>query len=133
MRGDGVQRKQLHLVSDNGTGVATLYTGGGAVNPLVVTIRLPREGPVRRRPPARGSAVRPDSRSLPGSALYSSFVTEDGTISGWNPMAGTTPPPSTQAVIEVFDSTCTLVDSITDPTGPRGFAPFNIQNLGGKL
>ncbi len=31
--------------------------------------------------------------------------------------------------VEVFDASWTLVDSITDPTIPPGYAPFNIQNL----
>src|ERR1700751_2679712 len=32
-------------VSDNGQGVATLYTGAGAINPLVVTIPAADSGP----------------------------------------------------------------------------------------
>jgi uncharacterized protein (TIGR03118 family) len=38
--------------------------------------------------------------------------------------------------IDVFDTTyakATLPGSFTDPSVPAGFAPFNIQNLGGKL
>ena len=38
--------------------------------------------------------------------------------------------------IDVFDSNfakATLAGSFTDPSVPAGFAPFNIQNLGGKL
>jgi uncharacterized protein (TIGR03118 family) len=35
--------------------------------------------------------------------------------------------------VEVFDSNFNLVNSFTDPTIPRGFAPFGIHNVGGKL
>jgi uncharacterized protein (TIGR03118 family) len=153
-------------VSDNGTGVATLYTGGGAINPLVVTIPPPKGGAGPSTPTGQVFSGTSGFEVAPGFGAVFIFVTEDGTISGWNPMVGTAPPPSTQAIlevdrstigaiykgvalnsakdrlyaanfrygtIEVFDSTWKLVDSITDPTVPRGFAPFNIQNLGGKL
>ncbi len=75
-------------VSDNETGLTTLYDGTGAVQPLVVTI-----------PPAAGSSatgtptgqvfnpsstdfvVKSGKKKGPASFL---FATEDGTISGWN-------------------------------------------------
>ncbi len=75
-------------MSDNETGLTTLYDGTGAVQPLVVTI-----------PPAAGSSatgtptgqvfnpsstdfvVKSGKKKGPASFL---FATEDGTISGWN-------------------------------------------------
>ena len=35
--------------------------------------------------------------------------------------------------VDVFDSQFQLVKSFTDPTVPDGYAPFNVQVLGGKL
>jgi len=87
------------------------------------------------------------------------FATEDGTISGWNPNVDATHSiiavPATGAVykglaiapdssllyaanfragtVEVYDPTFKLVKTITDPTVPAGYAPFNVQVLNGKL
>jgi uncharacterized protein (TIGR03118 family) len=73
-------------VSDNGTGVATLYNGTGNAVPLVVTI-----------PPVAGGAMgvptgtvfngTTDFKLPNGNPARFLFVAEDGTISGWN--AGT--------------------------------------------
>ena len=35
--------------------------------------------------------------------------------------------------LETYDSSFNLVNSFTDPTVAAGYAPFNVQNLGGKL
>ena len=35
--------------------------------------------------------------------------------------------------VEVYDQTMKLVNTITDPTLPKGYAPFNVQVLNGKL
>jgi uncharacterized protein (TIGR03118 family) len=108
-----------------------------------------------------------------GPALFI-FVSEDGTITGWNPAVprstATPPVPSDQAQlavsipdavfkgvtiasdgtnsflfaadfhngkVDVFDSTFAPVTlskgAFTDAHLPAGYAPFNIQNLGGKL
>jgi uncharacterized protein (TIGR03118 family) len=91
------------------------------------------------------------------------FATEDGTISGWNPSVDAThsviavdksnggagavykglaiaPDQSLlyaanfrAGTVEVFDSNFKQVNTITDPTVPAGFAPFNVQVLNGKL
>ncbi len=89
------------------------------------------------------------------------FDSEDGTISAWNTgtaaiikvdksgsnavykglamgLVGTTPylyaANFGAGTIDVFDSTYAAVSlPFKDPTVPAGFAPFNIQNLGGKL
>jgi uncharacterized protein (TIGR03118 family) len=73
-------------VSDNGPGLSTLYSGTGSIASLVVTI-----------PPAdatSGSTGTPtgvvfngttDFALAPGMPADFLFVTEDGTISGWNP------------------------------------------------
>ena len=76
--------------SDNGTGLSTLYNGTGVKQGLVVTI-----------PPAAGM----DGPSTPTGTVFSGtsdfqvgtnqparflFVTEEGTLSGWNPAANPT-------------------------------------------
>jgi uncharacterized protein (TIGR03118 family) len=153
-------------ISNNRTGVATLYNGSGTPQSLVVSIPPPAGG----SPPAA-----PTGQVFNGGSNFDVgvneparfiFATEDGTISGWNPTAN-----STQAIlkvdnsafgaiykglaigingsgdflyaanfaagtIDVFDSNfapTTLAGSFSDPNLPSGFAPFNIQNLGGKL
>lgn len=86
-------------ISDNGTGVSTLYNGAGTrfppALPLVVTI-----------PPAAGSPA--DTTAAPTGTVFNGttdfvvaakghsaasrfiFATEDGTISGWNPAVDST-------------------------------------------
>jgi uncharacterized protein (TIGR03118 family) len=86
-------------VSDNGTGVSTLYNGAGLKNSLTVTV-----------PPASGTDVgtptgqvfngnsaefKVTSGGVSGSSVFI-FVTEDGTISGWAPNVN-----STNAIIAV--------------------------------
>ncbi|MGI8770560.1 MAG: TIGR03118 family protein [Acidobacteriaceae bacterium] len=153
-------------VSDNGTGVSTLYDGTGKAAPLIVTI-----------PPANSSSKTGTPTGTvfnggTGFALASGkpalflFVTEDGTVSGWNP--GVNP---THAVIkvnengksvfkgatianvglssflyvadfrqghlQVFDSSFHHVSAMEalfkDDRLPSGYAPFNVQNIGGDV
>jgi uncharacterized protein (TIGR03118 family) len=156
-------------VSDNGTGVSTLYSGTGSAVPLVVTI-----------PGADGGTGNPtgqifngsqDFQIAPGKPALFLFVTEDGTLSGWNPGVN-----ATAAVIKVNThgasvfkgmAVATIGDShmasanyiyvadfhkgrvnvydtnfqhismhgnaFRDERIPHGFAPFNIQNIGGNL
>lgn len=92
-------------VSDNGTGVSTLYNGAGAKQGLVVTI--PKSDPADNTFPHgtptgilfNGSAT--DFLLTPGKQAVFLFSTLDGTIAGWNPNVGNTPGvpgPSTNAV-----------------------------------
>jgi uncharacterized protein (TIGR03118 family) len=141
-------------VSDNGTGVATLYNGAGTPQALVVTIPPPSGG----TPPAAPTGVVFNGGADFGGFRFI-FATEDGTIAGWN--GGTTAtlqkdnsaagavykglaigPSNLYATnfhagtIDVFDTNFDPVihaGSFTDPNLPAGFAPFGIQNLGGKL
>ena len=74
-------------VSDNGTGVSTLYNQDGTANPLVVTIPA-KEQHHTGNPTGvvfNGTAffqVTKNGNSQPSRFI---FVNEDGTISGWNP------------------------------------------------
>jgi uncharacterized protein (TIGR03118 family) len=90
------------------------------------------------------------------------FATEDGTIQGWSPsvnlgsteiavnnfpgavykglaIASTGGSTFLYAAnfrggdVEMYNSSFGLVDSFTDPTVKKGYAPFNVQDLGGTL
>lgn len=156
-------------ISDNGAGVATVYNGTGhpfpAASPLVVTIPPP---PGMSGPSApTGQLFNPtsDFQVSPNNPARFIFVTEDGTISGWNPSVNAASAVlevnnSASAVykgvalgnngsgnfiyaanfhdgtVDVFDknfSPAHLSGSFTDPNLPSGYAPFDIQNIGGKL
>jgi uncharacterized protein (TIGR03118 family) len=160
-------------VSDNTTGLSTLYSGTtGAITPLVVTI--PPSDP---NTTATGSPTgtvfngTPDFAIAPGKTALFLFATEDGTISGWNP--GVNP---TKAIIAVNEGTASVFKGLTiaqasingRPLGyylyaanfrqgkisvyntffqhnvvaedtfarfhaPAGYAPFNVQNIGGNI
>src|SRR6266496_1237245 len=155
-------------VSDNGTGVSTLYNGAGTKLGLIVIIPPPAGSPP-------GTTAKPTGQVFNGTADFNVaplaparfiFATEDGTISGWNPAAD--PTNAILAVdnsgsgaiykglaiganasgnflyaanfhagtIDVFDkdfNQVQLAGSFSDPDIHTVFAPFNIQNLGGKL
>jgi uncharacterized protein (TIGR03118 family) len=79
-------------ISDNGTGVSTVYGSDGRPfptgSPLVVTIPSPRGGTAHAAPTgivfnSTGSFALPTG----GKALFI-FATEDGTISAWNQASG---------------------------------------------
>jgi uncharacterized protein (TIGR03118 family) len=149
-------------IADNGTGLATLYTGSGGIIPLVVTI-----------PPPSGSAPTGlvfngtggfvvTAHDLSGSAFFI-FDSEDGIISGWNPTVdlhnavvavdnsesgavykglaiGTTSDGSFiyatnfhSGWVEMYDSNFKWVKNFKDWDLPKGYAPFGIRNINGKL
>jgi uncharacterized protein (TIGR03118 family) len=89
-------------VSDNGTGVSTLYRQDGTANPLIVTIPPAKHnkdggnptGQVRNSTPF--FQVTKNGNSAPAFFI---FVSEDGSISGWNPTLD-----GTHAIIAVDNS-----------------------------
>jgi uncharacterized protein (TIGR03118 family) len=134
-------------ISDNGTGKSTLYNSLGVKQGLVVSMPTGSE-------PITGQVFN-------GTASFNSdlfvFASENGTIAGWRGALGTTAEQlfavnganykglaiSTDkstlyaanfgfGAIDVFDSTG-LIHTYADPTVPVGYAPFNVQNLGGTL
>jgi len=176
-------------VSDNNSGLSTLYTGAGAIIPIngngKVIIQPPKNAPAGATGTPTGIVfnsspdfVLPAPNGKPAAFI---FVTEDGTISGWNGGPSDFPAVdnndngspngavykgATSAVnngtrylyvtnfraarVEVYDTLFKpvhLSDDAFDPDGdgdhdrddqnaqhiPRGFAPFNIQNIGGSL
>jgi uncharacterized protein (TIGR03118 family) len=150
-------------VSDNGTGLATLYsvnpvTNAPSIVPLVVSIP-----PVGTGTPT-GQAFANIAGSFNGDTFL--FVSEDGTVSGWrgalgttaealvsgstaNVYKGTTLVTGTTTNSSYLDSanfrtgtidvlkgnaaTPNLTGNFIDPGIPAGFAPFDIQDLNGVL
>ncbi len=169
-------------VSDNGTGLSTLYSGSGSTIPLVV--KIPPADPAKTPTGSPTGTIFNGGTSFqltPGNPAAFLFVTEDGTISGWSPKVnpgsavivvntkgkssfkGATianvsgqeqnheqhqEPDQEQTSylyaadflkgrIQVYDSNFNHVthmeESFEDDDLPYGFAPFNIQNIGGNL
>ena len=159
-------------MSDNGTGLTTLYNGAGTPQSLVVTIAPPASPPPdfsNSSPTGQVfnifNTTSPNDFVLPNGTAPASFIfaTEDGTISAWN--GGTASilkvdNSSSGAVykglaignngssnllyaanfnsgnIDVFDKNfmpTTVNGGFHDPNIPAGFAPFNVQNINGKL
>src|ERR1017187_8396131 len=70
-------------ISDNGTGLSTLYDGNGSAIPLIVTIPVPAGVDP---PGAPSGCVFNSTQSFPLNGKPASFIfsTEQGTIVGWN-------------------------------------------------
>ncbi len=185
-------------VSDNGAGVTTLYDTNGQPVPITktqtqnfATIPSPTDPTGGGTPTgtvfnsALGSGAFPVSNGTNSAASIFLFVTEDGTIVGWNPSinpansdpskagtfgiiakdnsasgavykgmaiaSGSSPifsgDQNSNAVIyvanfhsgriEVYDSAFNQVTlptgAFNDPNLPKGFAPFDVQALNGKI
>jgi uncharacterized protein (TIGR03118 family) len=109
-------------VSDNGTGLSTLYNGVGAINSLVVNI--PKANPTSTTF-ATGTPTGTIANSSTTDFLLAAgapadflFATLDGTISGWNPTvalaAGQSK--STQAVVVVKTTDGSSYTGLTSAT-----------------
>ena len=161
-------------VSDNVTGVATLYNGSGVKQALTVTI--PHTSQTSVGSPTgiafNGSNDFAVATGMPGIFI---FVSLDGTISAWNPgvnlnnaiqkVPGSTASVLTgatiaqigddrflyvadirQGKIAVYDTNFDPVEfgkhafgkehgehAFDDEDVPKGFVPFNVQNIGNNL
>jgi uncharacterized protein (TIGR03118 family) len=148
-------------VSDNKTGLTTLYNGDGQPfplgSPLVVTIPPPGGAPLGTIAAPTGQVFNDSGGGFNGAVFM--FATEDGTISYWkggtSAVLAVDSSPSGAVYkglaiagnrlyaanfnagrIDVFDnsfSPITVPGGFIDPNIPAGFAPFNIQNIGGTL
>src|SRR5262249_28789996 len=105
-------------VSDQATGVSTLYNGAGEKQILVVTI--PPADPTNKNTP-KGSPTgtifngsQTDFLLAPGKPAVFLFCTGDGTIAGWNPNVA-------------------IDQGAAPPSGPRGYVPFNVQAIGDNI
>ena len=97
-------------VADNNSGFSTLYTGAGAIVPIngtgTVTIPPPKGSPAGTLATPTGVVFNGSATDFlvgPNAPAHFIFVTEDGTISGWNSGAA--------AILEVDNS---------DGGSPRG-------------
>ena len=152
-------------ISDNASGLSTLYNGSGNVISLKVAIPAPggKSGGAATGIVFNGTTSFNVSPGKPASFI---FATEDGTIIGWSSavdqthgvilvdrsatgavykglaMATRSEGPLLYAAnfnsgaIDVFDGSLNLLNlpgAFQDSGIPAGFAPFNIQNLGGTL
>ena len=106
-------------ISDNGTGLSTLYSGTGATIPLVVTI--PPATPQYKTGSPTGTIFNGTSQFdlAPNAPAIFLFATEDGTISGWNPGVN-----KTSAVILVNTKGASSFKGMTSATisSPHRFA-----------
>ena len=109
-------------ISDNGTGLSTLYNGAGAINPLVVTI--PKADPTSKTFPT-GTPTGTIANASPTDFLLAAgapadflFSTIDGTISGWNPTVGVASgaKTSTNAVVVVKTTDGSSYTGLTSAT-----------------
>jgi uncharacterized protein (TIGR03118 family) len=92
----GISRMSVSAwwISDNATGLSTLYKGAGDKQSLIVTI--PPADPTNKNTPtgtptgtiANGSQT--DFLLAPGKPALFLFSTNDGTIAGWNPAVAAT-------------------------------------------
>jgi len=143
-------------ISDNNSGLSTLYNKQGVPLSLVVNIPSPT-GPTGGTPTGQ---VANTAGGFGGARFI--FATEDGLIASWSggTQAATQVNNSASAVykglamaadgsntylyaanfragtIDVFNSSynqVSLGSSFTDPNLPAGYAPFNIQSIGGLL
>jgi uncharacterized protein (TIGR03118 family) len=145
-------------VANNGSGVSTLYQGDGTKNALNVAVPPAPGSPLGTLGTPTGTVFNGTSANFLGDRFL--FATRDGTISGWQPVLGTTA--AVRALgspgaaytglalaadtlyaadfangrIEAWDSAYNsflIPGAFVDPNLPSGYSPFNIQNLGGAL
>lgn len=141
-------------ISNNGTGTSSVVDGTGAQVLPPVTIPAAPGADAGTASAPTGVAFNPDTANFQGDVFV--FVTEDGTIAGWQSGTEATTRVDNSGSgavykgvainngrlfaanfsagkVDVFDSSYQPVASFSDPNLPSGFAPFNVTVLGGKL
>ncbi|MFZ3341133.1 MAG: TIGR03118 family protein [Terriglobales bacterium] len=122
--------------SDNGAGLSTLYDLAGVPQSLVVTVPPPKGQNGTAAPTGTIYNYTTSFAAAPGAPSIFLFVTEDGTISGWNPNVN-----QTNAVLLVDHNQqgaiykgCALASL---PSGPRlyvsNFASGQVEVYDGKF
>lgn len=150
-------------VSDNGTGLSTLYTGAGTKQSLIVTIP-PASGQGLGSPTGQVYNATQDFKVTQGghsAAALFIFATFDGTISGWNSAVNLTSAviavqqpgavytglaigtnaganflyaaDNVNNRVDIYDHNFAFVTSFTDSSLPAGSNPYGIQNINGQL
>ncbi len=158
-------------ISDNGTGLSTLYSSAGVPN-ATLKPSIPADSNSLAGGTPTGCVFNGTTTAflVPNSTGKGSnfvFATESGTLSGWSGAVNTAqafvvvdnsakgavykglalaiPTGGTPrlyaanfnaAAVEMYDQNwqpVTIAGAFTDPAIPAGFAPFNVQALGGKI
>src|SRR6266849_2336434 len=124
-------------VGNNNSGTSTLYTGAGAILPIngtgTVTVPPPKGSPAGTLSTPTGVVFNgspSDFFVAPGKSAIFIFATEDGTISGWAGGQNAVP------VVDNSDNGSAhgaVYKGATSAEIADGFAPFNVQNIGGTL
>ena len=147
-------------VSDNGTGLSTLYTVDPVTNATTknsLEVAIPGDGSVT------GQVFNGASATGAFNGDLFMFVNEDGTISGWRGALGTNAEVLQTASDNVYKGTTlvttgghsyllsanfhtgaidvlkgdagapSLSGTFVDPNLPAGYAPFNIENVGNAV
>ena len=145
-------------VSDNATGLSTLYNSTGGVQSLVVSIPAP---PGATSPASPTGVVFNGTTNfvVTGGPAHFIFVTEDGTISGWNGGSNAVLKVDNSATgavykglamasnllyaanfhagtIDVFDGNFAPVINpgpFVDPNLPTNYGPFNVETFNNSL
>ncbi len=141
-------------ISDNGTGLSTLYA---VTNDSSGTAHVAKQG-LEVTIPGEGNPTGQVFNNVGGfNGDLFLFVSEDGTISGWRPALGTTAevlvPGKTnnvykgvtlakssngpvllaanfrQGTVDVFGTNSALMGQFMDSKAPAGYAPFGIQAI----
>jgi len=149
-------------VADNGTDLSTLYTGAGAINPLVVGVDGGPTGDVFAGVPGNFLVATTASAALAPANFV--FASEDGMIRAWRGgsaaalvtahgapgaiykgLAIAQPSPGSpllyaadfhNARVDMFNGAwqnVTPADSFVDPMLPADYAPFGIQAIGTRV
>jgi uncharacterized protein (TIGR03118 family) len=146
-------------ISDNGSGLATLYA---VTNDSQGILHVSKVG-LEVKIPGDGTATGQFFNTLNASSAFNGdlfiFVNEDGTISGWRPALGTAAqvlvPGTTNNVykgttlvtnssvgpvllaanfragtVDVYGTNSTLINQLSDASAPAGYAPHNVQLIG---
>ncbi|MBZ5622829.1 MAG: TIGR03118 family protein [Acidobacteriia bacterium] len=95
-------------VNANGAGLAIVYTSGGALFPAVNPVMIPAPGGGAGAPTGIVFNGSMDFQLAPVMPAMFLFVTEDGTVLGWNPMVN-----AHQAVIKVNNSPAAVYKGAT--------------------
>jgi len=147
-------------ISDNGSGLATLYAVTNDSSGLVQVSKVGLQVAI----PGEGS---PTGQLFNGTHGFNGdlfiFASEDGTLSGWRPALGTAAETLTNRATAVYkgitlvmttngpvllaanfregtldaygtnSSGVALVAQFSDPDAPAGYAPFNVRSLAGVV
>jgi uncharacterized protein (TIGR03118 family) len=149
-------------ISDNGTGVSTVYRHSGVKEPLTVTIPTGAPTGITFVPAdANGNTIFPVSENGTTGSSQFIFGTETGRIEGWSATVdlnnaivavdGSDHGAVYKGVslseghgllyaadfknnwVEVYDSNFNLVNKFRDRQLPGHFAPFNVRVMGGEV